>query len=253
MKILFLMLDSKSGPWSELFSTGAEDTWTRYLTEEDLFIRYVSTGRNYISKLLPNRILNSRFNPAVWPILEANNFSRLSNFEASMKDGIMHVNTPERWSSISIKTLVALDFCLENFDFDFLVRGNATSFFNVEVLRKYLKISGANYLGPVHKNKPFASGWAIGMSRRATTYLVQNFNFSALRYFDDEAFGKVLTPIFGCDTLPYLEISSLQDLRSYSGEILCSVPAIRTKSLVDGHRLDSVIQKNIYKKIIDRS
>lgn len=108
-------------------------------------------------------------------------------------------------------------------------------------------------MGPVHKNKPFASGWAIGMSRRATTYLVQNFNFSALRYFDDEAFGKVLTPIFGCDTLPYLEISSLQDLRSYSGEILCSVPAIRTKSLVDGHRLDSVIQKKIYKKIIDRS
>ena len=247
------MLDSKSGPWSELFSTGAEDTWTRYLTEEDLFIRYVSTGRNYISKLLPNRILNSRFNPAVWPILEANNFSRLSNFEASMENGIMHVNTPERWSSISIKTLVALDFCLENYDFDFLVRGNATSFFNVEVLRNYLKISGANYLGPVHKNKPFASGWAIGMSRRATTYLVQNFNFSALRYFDDEAFGKVLTPIFGCDELPYLEISSLQDLRSYSGEILCSVPAIRTKSLVDGHRMDSVIQKNIYKKIIDRS
>lgn len=247
------MLDSKSGPWSELFSTGAEDTWTRDLTEEDLFIRYVSTGRNYISKLLPNRILNSRFNPAVWPILEANNFSRRSNFEASMKDGIMHVDTPERWSSISIKTLVALDFCLENFDFDFLVRGNATSFFNVEVLRKYLKISGANYLGPVHKNKPFASGWAIGMSRRATTYLVQNFNFSALRYFDDEAFGKVLTPIFGCDELPYMEISSLQDLRSYSGEILCSVPAIRTKSLVDGHRMDSVIQKNIYKKVIDRS
>ena len=246
------MLDSKSGPWSELFSTGAEETWTRDLTEEDSFIRYVSTGSNYISKFLPNRVLNSRLNPVVWPIVEASNFFRLSNFEASMKGGFLYINTPERWSSISIKTLVALNFCLENFDFDFLVRGNATSFFNVEVLRNYLKISQANYLGPVHKNKPFASGWAIGMSRRATTHLVQNFNFSAIRYFDDEAFGKVLTPIFGCDTLPYLKISSLQDLRSYSGEILCSFPAIRTKSLVDGHRMDSVIQQNIYKKIMDR-
>ncbi len=253
MKILFLMLDSKSGPWSEMFSSGAEVTWTRDLSEEDLFVRYMSTGSNFISKLLPNRILNSRLNPAVWPVVEASNFSRLSNFKASMNSGIMLVNTPERWSSISIKTLVALNFCLDNFDFDYLVRGNATSYFNVEVLRDYLKISGANYLGPVHKNKPFASGWAIGMSRRATTYLVQNFNFRALRYFDDEAFGKVLTPIFGCNTLPHLEISSLQDLRSFSGETLCSVPAIRTKSLVDGHRMDSVIQKNIYKKIIDRS
>ena len=246
------MLDSKSGLWSELFSTGAEGTWTHDLSGEDLFIRYISTGRNYISKLLPDRTLNSRLNPTVWPIVEASNFLRRSNFEASMKGGILHINTPERWSSISMKTLIALNFCLENYDFDFLVRGNATSFFNVEVLRNYLKNSQANYLGPIHKNKPFASGWAIGMSRRATTYLVQNFNFSALRYFDDEAFGKVLTPIFGCDTLPYLEISSLQDLRSYSGEILCSFPAIRTKSLVDGHRMDSVIQQNIYKKTRDR-
>ncbi len=252
VKILFLMLDSKSGPWSELFSTGAEDTWTRDLSEEDSFIRYVSTGRDYISKLFPKRMLNSRLNPVVWPIVEASNFSRRSNFEASMKGRILHINTPERWSSISIKTLAALNFCLDNFDFDYLVRGNATSFFNVEVLRNYLKISQTNYLGPVHKNKPFASGWAIVMSRRATTYLVQNFSFSALRYFDDEAFGKVLTPIFGCDTLPYLEISSLQNLRSYSGEILCSAPAIRTKSLVDGHRMDSVIQQNIYKKTRDR-
>ncbi len=243
------MLDSKTGPWSELFLTGAEKTWTLDLAKDDLFLRYTSSGDDYISKFLPNKILNGRLNPVVWPIIEAINLAKLPDSQARINSGILQVDTPERWSSISIKTLVALRYCLDNVDFDFVIRGNATSFFNIAVLRSYLESSQTNYVGPIHKNKPFASGWAIGMSRQATTYLVKNFDYMALRYFDDEAFGTILAPMFGCEAMPYLEFSHLEELKNVSRETLSNIPAIRTKSLVGGLRMDAVIQQNIYRKI----
>jgi hypothetical protein len=183
-----------------------------------------------------------------WPIIEFNNLRRLHQFQVDEYENLLQVNCPERWSSISIKSLVVFNYCLEKFDFDFLIRGNATSYFNIDKLRNYLEGCEADYLGPIQKNKTFATGWAIGMSRKALAYLVREFTFRNLKFFDDEAFGQVLMPRFGCRQMPYVEISNLQELETFSMDALRKLPAIRTKSLVNGTRLDSMIQQKLFQK-----
>ena len=243
------MLDSETGPWSQLFLSGAEKTWRNDLLRDDLYFRYMSTGTNYASKLLPSKLLNGRLNSILWPIFELKNYQRLSRIQVQKNGQVLQIDTSERWSSIAIKTLVAFKYCLENWDFDFIVRGNATAYFNVIALRDYLENCQSDYVGPIQKNKPFASGWSMGLSREAATYLLDHFSFHELSYFDDEAFGKVLTPRFGCQPMPFFEISSPDLINGYSQEFLRNFPVIRTKAIVGGNRIDYLIQQKLYSKI----
>ena len=243
------MLDSETGPWSQLFLSGAEKTWRNDLFRDDLYFRYMSTGTNHASKILPSKLLNGRLNSILWPIFEVKNYQRLSRIQVQTHGQVLKIDTPERWSSIAIKTLVAFKFCLENWDFDFIIRGNATSYFNVMALREYLGNCKSDYVGPIQKNKLFASGWSMGLSREAATYLLDHFSFHELSYFDDEAFGKVLTPRFGCQPMPFFEISSPDLINGYSQEFLRNFPVIRTKAIVEGNRIDYLIQQKLYSKI----
>ena len=249
MRILFLMLDSEEGPWGKLFEEGAEQTWVHDLDMSDVYLRYVSTGNDYISKCFHPKLLNNRYNSKIWPLIETYNFMNRFKIDAHIIQKKLRIVTSERWSSINVKTLVALRYCLENFDFDFIIRGNATAFFNVKSLKKHLAVSTSKYFGPIHKNKPFASGWAIGLTKDAALALVRDFSLRDLAYFDDEAFGRVLAPVFACDPLPYLEISAAEDIEKYSPEFLAEIPAIRTKLLSNGCRLDAELQRKLYEYI----
>ena len=246
MKIIFLMLDSQNGPWGDLFSEGAEKTWALEISKEDQFFRYQGIGSDIFSKSIPKNLQNTRYNKVIWPLMERKNFERKSQIRIQKNGRVLEIDIPDRWSSISTKSLTAFKYCLEHTDFDFLIRGNATSYFNLEALKKFLNQSQYNYVGPIQKSKPFASGWSIGLSREATEYLIMNFTREELKYFDDEAFGRILTPKFGCASMPFLELDSLQSLQAHSKFELKSIPAIRTKSIVNGTREDALIQNRLH-------
>lgn len=243
------MLDSEEGPWGELFTEGAEQTWVQDLGDGDRYLRYMSSGNNYLSKFLHPKLLNNRYNSKIWPLIEAYNFRNRFQIDAFVNDDKLRIASSERWSSINVKTLVALQYCLEKFNFEVLIRGNATSFFNIESLKNHLTLSTSNYFGPIHKNKPFASGWAIGLTREAILRLMEDFSFRDLSYFDDEAIGRVLAPTYDCDPLPYLEIHNAEEIQKFSPELLAGFPAIRTKQLSNGRRLDAILQRKLYERI----
>ena len=250
MRVLFLMLDSDAGAWSSLYNNGAEKTWLNNLRADDKYLRYKGCKQSLLAKnLVSSKLGNNRFNETFWPIFEAKDFLLRKNIKAELENNILTIGITDRWSSISVKTLLALDYILKHFDFDYVVRGNASVFFNVEKLRDYLDIAKPKYAGPLEKNKPFVTGWSIILSRDTAIQLTDLFSFRHLRYFDDEAIVKVLYEVEKPSRMPYLVVNQLEELKCMNRKVLESYPAIRTKITEKRRRIDDVAQKLIFETI----
>lgn len=245
------MLDSKGGPWQQIYESGAEKTWVRHLGEGDYYLRYSGTK---VSSLLKHpgmqRLGNNQLNSLIWPLIEFHKFNQRKRIECEIVENILKVRITERWSSITTKTMVALEFALQNFDFDYVIRGNASVHFNIGKIKEFLVKENPQYAGPSEKNKVFATGWAIILSKDVTLKLVNGFSWRYLRYFDDEAFGKFLQQGAHLTPMPFLKLNSINEIRSINRDTLIKFPAIRAKIYQDKKRIDDQALRLI-QKIID--
>lgn len=60
-------------------------------------------------------------------------------------EGKLMVKTPEDYDKILVKTILGIRWCLENLDFDFLIRANVSTYFRPELINKeVVKLSSAS-------------------------------------------------------------------------------------------------------------
>lgn len=112
-----------------------------------------------------------------------------------------------------IKTLKALEICLELFDFDFLVRSNMSTVIDINLLKQklqYMKTTNV-YGGHVwnliwedipsgitqdvlskHRNTQFISGTSIILSRDNCKFIVDNQHTLNVNVVDDVAIGIIM-------------------------------------------------------------
>jgi len=188
------MLDSSSGDWSKYYTTGAEATWVNRIKTEDFYLRYLGKfSRFQAFNILLNRMLNSRFQNLIWK------YQRFFGWKSKARghlitDSIIQLEVGEIWSNITAKTIAALDFTLQNFEFDFIIRGNSSLYIDPSLLEEFLEanLNQVDYAGPVIGEKKFVAGWCIILSRRAAQIVVDDFRRSDSYYFDDEAIGLIL-------------------------------------------------------------
>jgi hypothetical protein len=131
-------------------------------------------------------------------------------------------NHPDSLASVGIRTLEFFKFALQNYDFDFLVRTNTSSFLNVRRLSETL--SGTPRTGQVYALTgrwgavPYPSGALYVLSRSDVEAVVEHDSDWIHEYIDDVALGLLLRKIRGqvnYSPIPRFEFSE-QDIDDLS-------------------------------------
>lgn len=209
MRFAVLALTSSHGPWLNLLENGPEKTW---LSDSNI-VHYASVigERPRLTDKFLNRVYESRFSKQFW----RERSIQLSALTIKTKsDGQLEVNVFENWKNITIKTLKGIEYCIDNWEFDYLIRINSTAYIDLSNLTKLLEEKNfPDYCGPVLSNKQFVSGWAIIISKKSAQLLVKSHHQKVL--FDDEFIGLTLKdrdiyPV----PLTYCEIKSETELLS---------------------------------------
>jgi len=181
------------------------------------------------------------------------------------------------WDEILPNTISAIKFLLENYTFDFLIRTNQSTYWNLKNLVLQLKLlpSKGCYAGPVVKNssETYVTGDSIFLSRDVAKTLVANSHRMESRLIDDLAIGKLLAklqiktilierPIIFCQPklLQFTIIANSKKLRKKGfslGNEIHSASSVRCK---DNHhrflgkqiRLDTLIIVTIHLNLLFR-
>lgn len=252
MKLLVLCLDNSFGPWHEMYQEGAIKTWCDPSNPQIICRRFMGPDPRWpILNRIANRLLTSRSLSSHWHLLQSK--KELKKVQVFEKNGVIRVDLPELWSNITLKTLAAMKFALDCYEFDFLLRANSTCYLDLASLKHYLSKNSesALYAGPIAKGKEFVSGWGILLSRESVKVLVNTYTRADQRYFDDEAVGKVLKRMkIEPQELPFIEIFSNQDLDQMSNEELRKTPFFRMKYTQNGNRKDDVLMRALHKRLM---
>ena len=152
MKIIYLILATENEPFTTHMKA-QQDTWVKGIEKDKIFY-----------------ILGSKFDKP----------------HHDSEKLLLHLPVEERYGNILEKTLLAMRWALENVEFDFLVRGNTSTYYNERELRKIIeKEAGTTpFLGgefgfikfPDSTKETldqFVAGTAIVLSHQSTKKLVQ--------------------------------------------------------------------------------
>ena len=156
MKILVLCLDNSFGPWHEMYQGGTLKTWCNPSNPQIICRRFMGQDSRWpILNRIANRLLVSRSLYKYWHLLQSK--KELTKVQVLEVNGVIRVDLPELWSNITLKTLAAMKFALDNYEFDFLLRANSTCYLDLASLRYYLSKNAEStlYAGPIAKGKEY--------------------------------------------------------------------------------------------------
>lgn len=142
-----------------------------------------------------------------------------NNSEPYIKDDELHLTINEDGKNLLNRTIEAFEFLNINFNYDFILRTNISSYFNLDLLyEKILTLPKDNlYAGyhTYHNGSLFASGAGYIISKDVLKYIISNKNSIdfGLCYsgpaewpdYDDVTIGKLLShiPIIHLDRIDY--------------------------------------------------
>lgn len=127
-----------------------------------------------------------------------------NNSKAYHDENNIYVTSEDSFYAILNKTLETFEYCLQNFDFDYIFRTNSSSYVNKKKLSEWLDNKPIEnfYSGVpgINKDVRYASGCGYSISRDLVEYCVKNKNkidFSKISggQEDDLAIGTLLKHI----------------------------------------------------------
>jgi hypothetical protein len=114
-------------------------------------------------------------------------------------DKTIYLNTPDMIQNVSLKTLLAFKYVLENgFNFTHIYRTNSSSYVNLELLNKYIKDKpNTNFLaGPsgfdTNFKVKFVSGSGFVISKDLVQLLINNLEKINIHTLDDVSISEFL-------------------------------------------------------------
>ncbi len=191
-KIVFLIIASKSKPWKNILKFGPRATWYNDLGGLAKVYEVYSDGSAGSSTIDPN-------DPKKVVIrLDCPSALSISEPVHSSRDALVF-KTVSGWGELLPVTFSALSYLLKNDDFDFVVRTNVSSYWNVPKLIKHIEENQINctyagVLGSVEDESKvisYASGAGIVISRDVAIKLVENYQKIDFDLIDDVAIGKL--------------------------------------------------------------
>jgi hypothetical protein len=247
IKIIVLVLTAPYSPWHELFRKGSQQTWISEsisVSNVEIF-SYQGIPANNAFGMLWNRFLFSRFGHRFW--------SNNSNLELPTRLRNHHeieVKVAERWDTMYTKFYSTLNFICNNYEFDYIIRINTTTYLNLRnLISEIHRVS--NYGGVRIKDEDVAAGWGIVLSKQAVKDLLDfDYRFYEMRgRFEDGIIGHLMK-IHGYKFTELsnlnLEKTLLQDVPDSEFE---QAVFIRCKQTVLGVREDDRLMREIHERL----
>jgi len=251
VRILVLFLNSSFGSWDKLYHEGSLKTWCKNSNYFSQYFLYSAKTPKFTSiNVFLNKLFNSKHGVRIWKYLNKRLIDLPVDNIVTNDSNRLIVNCRELWFNITKKTLSALSYVDKNYDYDYLIRCNATCYVNEKALISFLeKIPNqVLYAGP--RNKQFAAGWGIVMSRAAVKILLNKKKVSDYSLFDDEAIGLIFQREgIELQEIPYVQVSSIEELNQLESEKVKNIPLFRLKSEDSDGRSDHKLMKLLFEKL----
>ena len=119
------------------------------------------------------------------------------NVTDNPKENRLFLPINESWGTINKKTFLMFEHIKKNFEFDFLIRTNSSSYIDIKNLLNFLKDKPTNNyysgkLGNRHNQYQFGAGSCYILSRDLLDYIVDNENLWDFHLPDDVAVAAIL-------------------------------------------------------------
>jgi hypothetical protein len=259
-KLVTLVLSHEAGSFAKIQTEGQDATFMQSASENSTTFRYIGKGVPlpnwykfifFFRKIQYSCLHYSRY----WPIglllkflagirlfdkavRTIPNYSVNKNALQCIEAPISGKNwkklvteTPEDWSLIGLKTILALKFLLENYEFDYVCRTNTTSYLDVPKLLEHLEGQPrtnfyAGVVGSAFGDLEFASGAGILLSRDVVQRICDKAIAWKHGYIDDLALGEVVANL----RKPSVPLVPLERLDLYTLE---AAKEIEEKKILD--------------------
>jgi hypothetical protein len=248
MKVLYLVTSSNQAPWKNIRQRGQAKTWFKdAITQEARYVAVFGNGALGVSSSVRHDFhLATKGQKRVLSI----------PLPTHIEDHIWIFDSNSGWDSILTSTLGALDFAMKNFDFDFVIRTVASSYWNVKATEDILSRFDSEilYMGNVTNNleTKYVEGDGIILSRNCADLLVKNCHLLQMDVIDDVAIGRAFRDL-GVEPVhlgrPW--IRNLFDIRSPSLVPLNQIHTFRCKYEISRFglklRRDANLMRNLHR------
>jgi hypothetical protein len=267
-KLLTLILSFDDGPHGQIQREGQNPTFVSSAPPGTLVMRYVGRA---MDTPFPSKAIfalrkwqyalldHSKFWPIGSILRFAANFRFLDrvilsiqnqNQNESVKEVSLVVEgspviktiitpSPEDWSLIGLKTIIAFKHVLKNYEFDYLFRTNTSSYVDTQKLLGFLESQPKSSLyggviGTVFEDTKFASGAGILLSRDVVERICEREHEWKHGYVDDVALAEVVSklnePQVPLVALPRVDLPTYEAAVQIDPEIIKSNFHFRCKS-----------------------
>ena len=152
------------------------------------------------------------------------------------------------------KTIKSIDYCLNNFEFDYIYRTNLSTVVNLDKLYSYVLNNSIDYAGNIYNKKDdFVTGTGILLSKQACIKLVEDKSLINHDIIDDVAIANALKKYYKIIHINRYGIKNIND-KIFENDNYITINKnptyeFRCKSIVDSHKSTSLIMSKIYDKI----
>jgi hypothetical protein len=203
-----------------------------YKNMRDIWRKYMNNHPNITSFFIEN---DSSINKEI--IVDKENNTIFYKDEESYVPGILN------------KTIKIMDYCLKNYEVDYIYRTNLSSVINFDKLYSYVQNNNINYAG--HDYVKFISGSGIIFSVKTCKILIEDNSLINNKEPDDLAIGLKLENLVEKTHIEYYGLSGLDDKIFNDDEINKINPNIfqfRCR-FANEHDNTSQVMEKVYKKI----
>jgi hypothetical protein len=268
VKLLTLILSFESGSFSTIQDQGQDTTFLKNATQHSEILRYVGRpmdlprkfralfairrfqyfmlnySRIWLVKRLLSFLIDIRFgDKAVRSIPSLFKVSSFPDFEEVSTPGKpgkkLVTRSPEDWSLIGLKTLMAFRYLLDNYDFEYLFRTNTSSFVDIPKLLELLETTPqrnvyGGVVGKVLGDLSFASGAGILLSRDVVERICAQESQWKHGLVDDIALGEIVSNLKNPEvhllSLKRIDIPSIEIAKSMDQDLIKANYHFRCKS-----------------------
>ena len=241
-KLLIAISHSETHPWNEMYKLGQFETWIKINSPNVDVIRYSSQSPNLFWKIYDEIHEKFRFSSRIgkwqgridrflFPIM----LSKRSDFYYSEESKVLEVCAPSTYIHFHKRNRALFEWFLSETKYDFLFRTNSSSYI---VQEKLFEAACAGhsplFSGKIHgrAGSQFVSGAGILLDRPMVSLILENWDLLELHMIEDVALSRLAKRLgVSLQSLDYLEVSSVEDLRRLSDDILQRYFHFRCKAL----------------------
>ena len=252
LKLLTLVLSFESGTFKKIQDVGQNETFVLQTSDRSEIVRYVGKptaptkghrtlflfrrfqyalldfSNNWFIGFIVEQLAKWRLGDRLTRSIRENPSASMASLSLNHDEKIKSpptiiTNTPEDWSLIGLKTLLAFKFVLENYNFDYLFRTNTSSYVDTDLLIDTLSnfpkrnVYGG-VIGKAFNDKEFASGAGILLSRDLVERICANADNWKHGLVDDVALADLIfgfnDPNINLIPLGRLDVPNIQHAKS---------------------------------------